>query len=44
MEERLKALHLDPFIVTPGELGRIQADDVATFGPIVEASGFKAED
>lgn len=41
--ERLSKLGMDPAPTTPDEFGRIVANDYAKWGPVVKASGFKAE-
>jgi tripartite-type tricarboxylate transporter receptor subunit TctC len=43
VNERLRALGLDPVGSTPDELARQVADDIAKWGPAIKASGFRAD-
>lgn len=43
VRERLSALGLEPTGTTPEQFARIMAADAARWGPVIQASGFKAD-
>lgn len=43
VRERLSGLGLEPTGTTPDEFARIMAADAARWGPVIQASGFKAD-
>jgi tripartite-type tricarboxylate transporter receptor subunit TctC len=43
VRERLSAVGLEPTGTTPEEFARIMATDAARWGPVIQASGFKAD-